>query len=314
MAASTVGRTLGRIVLQAAVVAAVAVAGALPAYAAHPAVHGGGHGGGGTVAPTGNDVSYPQCGGSLPSNAAFGIVGVNDGLASTLNPCFGPSSAYPSYTQSELYWAVASTIGGTPQPGASLYVNTADPGNVVNGTIIGDWPTSGNTPDGSCATTTVTLSGVTSTVGENSTACAWQYGYDMATRDAGWLTDAATAINAQQPGVPVPTTASAYPWWLDVETGNSWLADTTMNVADLQGMVAGFAAAGAVSVGVYSTSSQWGTITGGSTAGSLRGLPSWIPGARNLSGAERNCSDASFTGGTVTLTQWFANPDGDYHC
>ena len=29
--------------------------------------------------PTGNDVSYPQCGKKLPSGQAFGIVGVNDG-------------------------------------------------------------------------------------------------------------------------------------------------------------------------------------------------------------------------------------------
>ena len=315
MTASVGARRIGRLILQGFVVAAVVVAGASPAYAARPTGPGGGGGhGGGTTPATGNDISYPQCGATLPTGAAFGIVGLNDGLANTLNPCFGPSSAYPGIAHSELYWAVTATTGATPQPVAQLYVNTADPGNVVNGTVIADWPTSGTTPYGTCATTTVSVSGTTDTVGENSTACAWQYGHDRATQDAQWLADAASAINAALPAPEVSGAASAYPWWLDVETGNSWTSDTAMNVADLQGMVAALSGAGATSIGVYSTSSQWGTITGGSSAGSLSGLPNWIPGARNLSGAEKACHDTSFTGGAVTLTQWVAQPDGDYGC
>ena len=41
----------------------------------------------GSPLATGNDVSYPQCGKSFPSGQAFGIVGVNDGLANNANPC-----------------------------------------------------------------------------------------------------------------------------------------------------------------------------------------------------------------------------------
>lgn len=313
------GRRAWRVVhlgLQAAVVGAFLVGGTAPAFAARPAGHGGagGGGGGGTATPTGNDVSYAQCGGSLPSSPAFGIVGVNDGLANDLNPCFGPSSTYPRYTQSELYWAVASSLGGTTQPKASLYVNTADPGNVYSGTVIADWPTAGSTPYGSCTTTTVTLSSGTYTVGQDSDACAWQYGYDKAAQDATWLADAASAIDGQSPPVTVAGTAGSYPWWLDVETANTWQSDTAMNVADLQGMVAALQADGAGTVGVYSTSAQWGTITGGAASGSLAGVPDWIPGARNLSGAQADCALASFTGGSVTVTQWFSHPDGDYAC
>ena len=90
-----------------------------------------------------------------------------------------------------------------------------------------------------------------------------------------------------------------------------------MNAADLQGMLAGLQAAGAISIGAYSTSSQWDTITGGTATslGSLDGIPAWLPGARNLSGAVSSCAQASFTGGTVTVTQWFSHPvDGDYAC
>lgn len=305
-----------RVVLQGVMVVALLIGGATPAFAAKPSRHSGG-GSGGISTPTGNDVSYPQCGSSLPAAPAFGIVGVTGGLANDLNPCFGPSSSYPSFSQTELYWAVASSAGGTSQPKASLYVNTADPGNVDNGSVIADWPTSGTTAYGPCSTTTVTISSGTYDLGADSDACAWQYGYDKATQDASWLAAAASAIDDQSPPVRVTGAAGNYPWWLDVETANTWQSDTAMNVADLQGMIAGFQAAGATTVGAYSTSSQWNSITGGtsSASGSLYQIPDWIPGARNLSDAEANCAAPSFTGGTVTVTQWFGHPyDGDYAC
>lgn len=314
------GRRVVRAAIQGVVVVALVMGGATPAFAAKPSGHGpggGGGGGGGSSTPIGNDVSYPQCGSALPAGPAFGIVGVNDGLANNLNPCLGPSSSYPSYSASELYWAVASSVGGTSQPKASLYVNTADPGNVYNGSVIADWPTSGSTPYGSCTTTSVTLSGGTQTVGADSDACAWQYGYNKAAQDATWLAAAAKAIDGQSPPVTVSNLAASYPWWLDVETANTWQADTTMNVDDLQGMIAGLEAAGATTVGAYSTSYQWDTVTGGtgSSSGSLYQIPVWIPGARSLSAAQANCGLTSFTGGKVAVTQWFSHPDdSDYAC
>ncbi|TAN19974.1 MAG: hypothetical protein EPN30_11260 [Actinomycetota bacterium] len=314
MGRRTVGRRVIRVAVQGVIVAAVIVGGATPAFAAKPVGHSGG--GGGSSVSTGNDVSYPQCGTSLPASPAFGIVGVTGGLANDINPCFGPSSSYPNYSSSELYWAVTSSIGGTSQPKVSLYVNTADPGNVYNGAVIADWPVSGSTPYGSCTTTTVSLASGTYNVGTNSDACAWQYGYNKAAQDTNWLAAAANAINKQSPPVVVASTAGSYPWWLDVETANTWQSDQTMNVADLQGMIAGLEDAGAITIGAYSTSSQWDTITGGtsSAAGSLYKIPDWIPGARSLSGAQANCAQASFTGGAVTVTQWFSHPDGDYAC
>lgn len=290
-------------------------AGAGPAFGAtvsgHPAA----------ATATGNDVSYPQCGSTLPASPGFGIVGVNGGLANDLNPCLGPSSSYPSYRQSQLYWAVANSTGTTSQPKASLYVNTADPGNMYNGTPIGDWPTSSSSQDpyGSCGTTQVTSGSATYTVGALSQACAWQYGYDKATQDVSWLSGAASAITAQAPPVAVSGNAGSYPWWLDVETVNTWQsgsAGLAMNVADLQGMIAGLSGGGATVVGAYSTSSQWKTVTGGTTSasGSLYGIPDWIPGAKTLTAAKKNCGLASFTGGKVTVTQWAGRPDNDYAC
>ena len=272
------------------------------------------------TATVGNDISFPQCGSAYPSGQAFGIVGVNDGIPNTLNPCFGPSTSYPSYTQSELYWAVSTSAGAGAQAKASVYVNTADPGNVATGTLIADWPTSGSTPYGTCTTTTVTTTSGTSIAGANSPACAWEYGNTKATQDAAYLQAAAQAIDAQSPPVTVPTTPASYPWWLDVETANTWQTGSSgqaMNVAVLQGIVAGLTAAGAPSVGIYSPPNQWVAITGGTSASTptLGTLATWLPGASNEAGAETVCAERSFTAGPVALAQYPSGAfDGDQSC
>ncbi len=325
-----VGAHAAKVLVATSLVLAALLAGlSSPALAARPGTGGGGHTGGGgtTSATTGNDLSYPACGSTFPSAPAFGIVGVDGGLANDLNPCLGPSSSYPSYTESELYWAVASSTGATAQPKASLYVNTADPGDLYGGTPIADWPTSSisSDPYGTCTTATVSTASGPETLGADTPGCAWQYGYDMATQDVSWVASAAGAIDQQLASAVVPASASAYPWWLDVETANTWQTGTSgeeMNVADLEGMVAALQAGGAPVVGVYSTSSQWDQITGGTTSStlygvpdSLYGVPDWIPGAKTESGAVSNCGQASFTVGSVSLTQWSGHPDDDdYAC
>lgn len=253
---------------------------------------------GATGSTTGDDISWPQCGGSFPTGQAFGLVGVNDGLANTLNPCLATYKG-GSLSTSELSWAWKSTGRSAPGvlPKAALYVNTADPGPGV-----ADWPTNNVDPNGNATASTCT--------GGDTSPCAWQYGWNRAVQDMDWLTAAAIQVG-------VASSVSAYPWWLDVETANSWETGTSglaNNVADLQGMVAAFKAGGATTVGIYSTSYQWGQITGGSKDGNLSGLPDWIPGARRLSSAQSNCSLTGFTG-PVTITQWFGKPyDGDYAC
>ncbi len=272
------------------------------------------------TATTGYDISFPQCGSTYPSGQAFAVVGVNDGIPNTLNPCFGPSSSYPSYTQSELYWAVSTSSGSSTEPKASVYVNTADPGNVVTGTPIADWPTSGSTPYGTCTTTTVTTSTGSVTAGQNSPACAWEYGDVKATQDAAYLQAAAQAINAQSPPFSVPSTPAGYPWWLDVETTNTWKSGSSgqaMNLAVLQGFVVGLTAAGAPSVGIYSLPAQWVAITGGTSASTptLGTVATWLPGASNEAGAQTVCTGPSFTSGAVALAQFPSGTfDGDQSC
>jgi hypothetical protein len=128
-----------------------------------------------TASTTGNDISWPQCGRSFPAGQAFGIVGVNGGLANTLNPCLGRYQG-GSLSTSELYWAWLSTGGSAPGllPKAALYVNTADPGPGV-----ADWPRNNVDPNG----TAITEPFATSCTGTDSQACAWQYGWNRAVQD-----------------------------------------------------------------------------------------------------------------------------------
>lgn len=246
-------------------------------------------------ASTGNDVSWPQCMrlNSLPSNQAFGIIGVNNGTPNTTNPCFA----------SELAWAEKSS-GTTHQPKATLYVNTANPGDTTP--TVADWPTSNFNitepnvvaidPYGTCN-------------GADDTACSWQYGYNLA------------SLDATTRDVPTP---SSYQWYLDVETVNSWTASPTRNAADLEGMVTYFKNAG-IAVGLYSTYRQWGDIVGSNYGESrdaggdvLNGLPSWVPGASDESSAEADCGLRPFTeGGRVVLSQYLsvqADLDFDVAC
>jgi hypothetical protein len=60
--------------------------------------------------------------------------------------------------------------------------------------------------------------------------------------------------------------------WLDIEGTQYWSSSTSNNVNFIQGMVDEGRARG-VSLGVYSSSSQWGPITGGTTQ--FSSLPLW---------------------------------------
>lgn len=240
-------------------------------------------------AGTGFDISYPQCGGPYPSGAQFGIVGVNGGLANNTNACLS----------SELSWA-QNTPGLTSpsQPSTSLYINTADPGNGV-----ADWPSpakgtgGGSTPYGNCD-------------GSWSQACSYVYGQQRAGYSYRLVSSANSALAARAP------------WWLDIETVNSWATASNspnwaaLNVATIRGFVDGLQGAGATAaVGFYSTGYQWQAITGQTAANSsFPTAPDWVAGGGSLSQAQANCS-ASFSGGRVALTQFPSGGyDGDYAC
>jgi hypothetical protein len=94
----------------------------------------------------GYDVSYPQCGGPLPANPAFGILGVSDGLPLTDNACLA----------AEFAWAK----GAAKAP--AFYMNTANPGTAS--TRVDWYNQAGPRP---CSTA-------------NPSGCAYDYGYNAA--------------------------------------------------------------------------------------------------------------------------------------
>lgn len=166
--AAQTGRMIRRLVVAAVVAAAGLAALAAPADAS-PVVPQG------TV---GVDVSFPQCSAfpafpgpilTLPPSAPFVVVGVNDGVAATVNGCLG----------TELGWAGTAAPGGR----VDLYLNTADPGPAS-----ARWPTtsagSPGTPYGPCRP------------GSAGPACAYAYGAVIARADL--------AV----PGLPAPSTAT----------------------------------------------------------------------------------------------------------
>ena len=255
-----------KLVLACAAVAAAIVGLAGPAQARTPAP------------ATGNDISWPQCGRSYPTHQAFAVVGVNGGKASNFNSCFS----------SEWSWAHTSS-GLTRQPPAQLYINTGNPGDVLAQYGVTDWPSSSVAADpyGTCSGTWT-----------DNLPCSWEYGYDRAAADIGFV---------NSPGGN---------WWLDIETSNSWTSDPAKNQASLEGMVYALEQQGST-VGIYASSGSWSSIFGAVAGGSpLYSLGEWRPGAKTLAKAQSDCSLAPFEGnGRIVIAQFVStNLDYDYSC
>lgn len=94
----------------------------------------------------GYDVSWPQCGRSLPSDGDFRIVGVNGGKPYEANPCLAE----------QYQWAAASGK-------AAFYMNTANPGTASR---VVDWYGQ-KSPNANCSPS-------------DEAACAYNYGYNAA--------------------------------------------------------------------------------------------------------------------------------------
>ncbi len=177
---------------------------------------------------------------------------------------------------SQYAWAKA-TPGG-----AGFYINTSNPGTAS--TLV-NWY-SQKAPDPACAP-------------GNDTACAYNFGFNAA----------AVAFSYAQ----AQTGAAAFaPWWLDVETTNSWSpTDLGANLGSIRGTIDFLQRAPGVTVGIYSTRYQWTKITGGAQIP----LPNWIAGARDLDDAKARCTPAfSATGGPIVLNQFVAGYDHNYAC
>lgn len=243
----------------------------------------------------GNDISYPQCGKHLPNGQAFAVIGVNGGTSSKPNPCLA----------AQLDWAKKSSGIVKDQPKVQLYLNTGNPADIH----LAEWPHNnrdytGHTtqnPYGSCRH-------------EESTACAWQYGWNQTLKSVyGYFLPIAHHGH-------ISTKINAYIWWLDVETRNSWQFDTPAqqahNAASLEGTAA-FLEANHAEVGIYSTSYQWHKIAGDiSPKSNLQRLKNWRGGALDTTDARIKCAGASVSpSGKIVLVQYVSGEfDYNYAC
>lgn len=248
--------------LAACFIAALAAGAAVPSIAADAA------------SSVGYDISWPQCPSNFPRGGAFGVVGVNDGIAWSENPCL----------TSEFRWAAS-------RPGAAaLYMNTADPGPQSS-----HWNLGGPSAASCDPANTDTQSAAYA-------ACAYDYGWNTA-KDA--LTVEASAV----------TTAASRVWWLDVETTNTWDGSGSANARDIQGSLDYLRSAGVTTIGVYSTATQWQSITGGYAFTSY--TPEWLAGAGSARQAQSFCRHVPF-GGTnsrILITQYHSGGfDADLPC
>ena len=236
------------------------------------------------------DVSFPQCGGSLPreDGAAFGVLGTNNGRAFTRNPCL----------VTQLAWA--KRLAAPP----AFSVNTGNPGP----RRARHWPL-GQTSPRLCAPSD-----------PNSLGCSYDYGWNAGWQSFATATDAAQRLHRVS-RVNARHRAANVDWWLDVETMNSWqatdgpatVAAYRRDVATLAGEMDALRAAGIARVGIYSTRFQWNLITGGYevTHGRFARVPLWLAGYESHAAAVAGCGRGSFTDGPVVMTQYLGHDGFD---
>ena len=286
-----------RVTVAAALAACALLASTAPAW------------GGGSKTSTatyGADISFPQCGAAYPSGVAFGIAGVTGGRVFSQNTCLAGSSG-------QLAWAAATG------PHAALYMNTADPS-----TLSTEWANPSDNPENFPNYTPTSPPGGWQPCNPSTDVnygCDYDYGWNSAQYAYQQAVSAASIS-----GVPTATLAGM-PWWLDVETANSWTVNDSAaswdaqaaDAADLQGAIDGLQAAEqaydsavpAPVVGIYTSPSSWQAIMGTATFASN---PDWVPGARTQRAATHACGGTGPSGGQTQLSQWTSSYDYDVPC
>jgi hypothetical protein len=234
------------------------------------------------------DVSYPQCGKPLAATSAgYAVLGANGGRTFSTNPCL----------VDELRWA--KQMRGAP----AFYANTGNPGPVR----ADHWPLGQQRPyacDGERAR-------------GHSLGCAFDYGWDGAMQSFSVAAQAAQRLHHVSVW-DARARAANVDWWLDVETTNTWESSHGRNAAAIAGAADALLAIGVRNVGVYSTAFQWQHITGGHAVVEhfLLPLRTWVAGFDGYADARAGCTEASFTGGPVVLTQYLGTDeiDADVAC
>ncbi len=255
---------------------------------------------GATSGDTGYDVSHPQCAGSAftppPGSPLFGVVGVNEGVGRTTNPCL----------QEQATWA--DGLARAPM----LYTNGADPGP-----SNANWPSSGRTSPGRCV----------DRASSTDTGCAYDYGWDLAS-DALVRAGTQTAFPATSVTWWIDVEI-ANSWVLDglMDTASiqgmvDRLRSAGVPAVGIYANANDWAAiTGSPALGVASyhrtTSNAYRAAWKPhfTPAYPIEDGPMWFAGLNDQPSAVARCGTASLTGGERLLSQYAAGSfDGDYRC
>lgn len=239
----------------------------------------------------GHDVSWPQCGGSLPKPRYFAVVGVTRSLPFTKNECLGTEVAWAAQTGE---W--------------SLYANTANPGWTDP-----HWPETGV---GFCrnASTSTDL------------GCAYEYGSAAAAFALNHAWAALSGSGRDPTRVPWWLDVETYndPW---VGSGRAntaviqGFADELVQNGVPEVGVYSTAYQWEVITGGYhrSNARSYRTAWGFPVQTALEDGPTWYGNVKGIDVAKQRCAEASFTGGERLLAQFLATENGveydfDYRC
>ena len=196
------------------------------------------HRGGGPA--TGYDVSWPECGSTLPTIEQIAITGVDDGHPFSQNPCLQQEAAWAAGAEDHAqYMVLDSPIGWSSA-------------HVLEYAYHG--------PAGDCTATDYTCQ-------------SFNWGYNAAYADVQYADSQGATSDKWWLDIEVPTSTSINPTGPNCYTANFWICDTKLNSVVIVAAVAALEKQGK-RVGVYSTKSQWQEITGGLDLG----LPIWIAG------------------------------------
>lgn len=222
--------------------------------------------GSGTSGATGYDISWPECGGAMPASSSIAIVGADDGHPFSENPCFAQEQAWSSTaSQQGLYMVVDSPIGWT-SPHVMQYAYHG--------------------PAGDCTA--------------DQYAClSFNWGYNAATYAVQWAQSQGATTPNWWLDVELPTSTSIDPSGADCYAPNFWVCDPTYNTIVVDAAAAVLHSYGK-QVGVYSTKSQWQSITGGSPFDG----PTWIAGYDYPAATYCDPANAS--------SYWFAYSEPEY--
>ena len=217
----------------------------------------------------GYDVSYPQCTNKTSyASGEFAIIGISDGRPFTTNPCV------------KTLWNNALSAKATS---ISFYINTGNSGAYAKD-ITSD-----------CATA-VPVSYTTRQAKQS-----WEIGCS----EAEYSIKSVANIGLSPYENLAPGTTGNGMWWADVETGNSWSANTNLNRDTIQGLMFELAnlqlptaiQETGLPVGIYSNVNFWDSITGGGGSGS-----SWMDGSNADWYAGSTCNN--FDGNPAWVVQY----------